>query len=92
MSLLPVKIAGTGSFLPGPPVPNDRLEAVLGPLPDAPTKVKSFIENLGPKMLERGGVLVQYTYQIALGHVRGPRFFGLDKQSFNPGNLPPARA
>ena len=47
MSLLPVRIAGTGSFLPGPPVTNERLEAILGPLTDAPQKVRSFVENLG---------------------------------------------
>lgn len=60
MSLLPVRIAGTGSFLPGPPVPNERLEAVLGPLNDAPQKVRSFVENLGKKMLDRGGVLTRH--------------------------------
>jgi len=56
MSILPVRIAGTGSFLPGPPIPNDKVEAVLGPLDHAPTKVKSFVGNLGQKMLDRGGV------------------------------------
>lgn len=56
MSLIPVRIAGTGSFLPGPPVSNDRVEAVLGPLDQAPARVKSFIGNLGQKMLDRGGV------------------------------------
>lgn len=60
MSFLSVKIAGTGSFLPGPPVTNERLESVLGPLVNAPAKVKSFIENLGPKMLERGGVRTRH--------------------------------
>lgn len=56
MSLKPVRIAGTGSFLPGRPVPNDKVEAVLGRLDDAPPKVKSFVGNLGQKMLDRGGV------------------------------------
>ncbi|MFQ5423222.1 MAG: 3-oxoacyl-ACP synthase III family protein [Phycisphaerae bacterium] len=56
MSLLPVSLIGTGSFLPGPPIPSDRVENVLGPLDDAPPKVKSFVENLGQKMLERGGI------------------------------------
>lgn len=60
MSLLPVRIAGTGGFLPGPPIPNDRLEAVLGPLDQAPPKVKSFVENLGQKMLDRGGVRARH--------------------------------
>jgi len=56
MSLIPVSIVGTGSFLPGPPVPSDRVEAILGRLDNAPAKVKSFIANIGQKMLERGGV------------------------------------
>ncbi len=56
MSLVPVSIVGTGSFLPGNPVPSDRVEAILGPLENCPPKVKSFIDNLGLKMLERGGV------------------------------------
>ncbi len=56
MSLLPVSIVGTGSFLPGPPVPSDRVESILGRLDNAPPKVKSFVENLGQKMLGRGGV------------------------------------
>ena len=56
MSLLSVRIAGTGSFLPGPPIPNDKVESVLGPLDNAPPKVKSFVDNLGQKMLDRGGV------------------------------------
>lgn len=60
MSFLPVKIAGTGSFLPGPPVPNDRLESVLGSLTNCPPKVKSFIDNLGPRMLDRGGVKTRH--------------------------------
>jgi 3-oxoacyl-[acyl-carrier-protein] synthase-3 len=56
MSLHPVYIAGTGSFLPGPPVPNDRLESLLGPLDRAPPRVKSFLTTLGPRFLERSGV------------------------------------
>jgi 3-oxoacyl-[acyl-carrier-protein] synthase-3 len=60
MSLLPVRIAGTGSFLPGPPIPADRVEAVLGPLDKAPAKIKSFVENLGQKMIDRGGVRTRH--------------------------------
>lgn len=56
MSFSTVRIAGTGSFLPGPPIPNDKVEAILGPLDHAPAKVKSFVGNLGKKMLDRGGV------------------------------------
>src|SRR5215470_7473080 len=60
MSLQHVKIAGTGSFLPGSPVTNDRLEAVLGPLEKAPEKIKSFVDNLGRRMLDRSGVVTRH--------------------------------
>lgn len=60
MSLLNVKIAGTGSFLPGPAVTNDRLEAVLGTLDRAPAKIQSFVDNLGRKMLDRSGVVTRH--------------------------------
>ncbi len=60
MSTIPVRIVGTGSFLPGPPIGNDRLEAVLGPLDKAPPKIKSFVDNLGKRMLERGGVKTRH--------------------------------
>lgn len=55
-----VRVAGVGSFLPGPPIPNDRLEAVLGPLDQAPPKVRSFVETIGRRMLERGGVQTRH--------------------------------
>ena len=60
MSSLPVSIVGTGSYLPGPPIPSDRVESILGPLKNAPPKVKSFIDNLGQKMLDRGGVTTRH--------------------------------
>lgn len=60
MSLQPVSVAGTGSFLPGPAVSNDRLESVLGRLDGAPVKVRSFVENLGPRMLDRSGVVARH--------------------------------
>lgn len=60
MSFLPVRIAGTGSFLPGPPVPADKVEAVLGPLDEAPPKIKRFVEGLGQQMIERGGVRLRH--------------------------------
>ncbi|MCK6457519.1 MAG: 3-oxoacyl-ACP synthase III family protein [Phycisphaerae bacterium] len=56
MSHKTVRITGTGSFLPGRPVTNDRLEAVLGRLERAPAKVLSFVESVGPRMLARSGV------------------------------------
>jgi len=51
-----VQIIGTGSVLPGNPVRNDRVEQVLGVLDKAPATVRGFIENLGPRMLERNGI------------------------------------
>lgn len=54
--LRPVAITGTGSFLPGDPIPNSRLDEVLGTLDNAPPRVRKFLENIGPVMLEKGGV------------------------------------
>ena len=56
MSFVPVRVAGTGSFLPGAPVSNDRVEMVLGTLDKALPKVKNFVENQGPKFLEQSGI------------------------------------
>ncbi len=60
MSLLPVQILGTGAFLPGNPVTNDRVEHILGPLTEAPAKVRSFVDNLGRRILDRGGVKARH--------------------------------
>lgn len=51
-----VSIAGTGSFLPGDPVPNDRIDQVLGPLDGAPSRVQAFIQSVGKHMLAGSGV------------------------------------
>lgn len=55
-----VYIAGTGSHLPGPPISNERLESLLGTLDRAPARVKSFVETLGPRFLERAGVKARH--------------------------------
>ncbi len=47
---------GTGSFLPGDPIPNDRLDDILGPLDKAPDNVKSYIQNVASRMLASSGV------------------------------------
>ncbi len=60
MSRRNVNIVGTGSYLPGMPVTNDKLEEVLGPLTHAPPKIRSFVENLGPRMMERGGIKARH--------------------------------
>ncbi len=51
VSLRRVRVAGTGAFLPNAPVPQTEVDRVLGALPDAPDRVKSFIENMGPRIL-----------------------------------------
>ena len=55
-----VLLRGTGAFLPNDPIPNDRIDEVLGPLEDAPPKVRRFMQTAARRMLERalahGGV------------------------------------
>ena len=60
MSFLPVRIAGTGSFLPGAPVSNERVEVVLGTLDKASPKIQNFVENQGPKFLEQSGIQLRH--------------------------------
>ncbi len=60
MTFLPVRIVGTGSYLPGPPIPNEEVEAILGPLGQAPQKTQSFVQNLGKRMLDRGGIQARH--------------------------------
>ena len=50
-----VSIIGTGSFLPGDPVPNDRIDEILGPINEAPARVQSFVKNIGSRMLANSG-------------------------------------
>ncbi len=51
-----VCISGTGSFLPGDPIPNDRLDEILGPLDKAPDNVRSYVKNVASRMLASSGV------------------------------------
>ncbi|MGA1632290.1 MAG: 3-oxoacyl-[acyl-carrier-protein] synthase III C-terminal domain-containing protein [Phycisphaerales bacterium] len=51
-----VAILGTGSFLPGPPVATDEIEAVLGELTEAPAAVRRFAQRIGPRIAEQSGV------------------------------------
>lgn len=51
-----VCITGTGSFLPGDPVPNDQIDDILGPLDQAPPRVQQFIQTVGRRMLDAGGI------------------------------------
>ncbi len=51
-----VSVAGTGSFLPNDPIPSSSIDGILGPLNDAPARVRSFVRNLVPRMLAAGGI------------------------------------
>ncbi|MFQ5807840.1 MAG: hypothetical protein ACE5I3_15450, partial [Phycisphaerae bacterium] len=55
-----VCVVGTGSFLPNDPVPNDRIDDVLGHLTEAPRKVQAFVRTVGRRMLETGGVKARH--------------------------------
>lgn len=55
-----VCVLGTGSFLPNDPVPNDRIDDVLGHLTEAPQKVRNFLRTVGRRMLESGGVKMRH--------------------------------
>ena len=48
----PVYLAGTGAFLPGDPIPFDRIDAMLGPLDAAPAGVKKWYASRTPVMRE----------------------------------------
>ena len=47
-----VRVAGTGSFLPGNPIPFDELEDYLGEITDAPRKVMKWLKRIKPLMKE----------------------------------------
>jgi 3-oxoacyl-[acyl-carrier-protein] synthase III len=51
-----VSITGTGSYLPGEPIPNDRLDEVLGPLDQAPERIQAFVKNIASRMLASSGI------------------------------------
>jgi 3-oxoacyl-[acyl-carrier-protein] synthase III len=47
-----VYIAGSGTYLPGKPIPFCDIEKILGTLDDVPSKVKRWIDNTRPVMAE----------------------------------------
>jgi 3-oxoacyl-[acyl-carrier-protein] synthase III len=47
-----VKIIGTGSYLPGKPVSIDQVDAILGPLSNAPVKIRKWLERMKALMKE----------------------------------------
>jgi len=60
---LHVKITGSGSFLPGEPVPFDDIDRFLGPITGAPAKVMKWLERIRPLMKEMLDI-GQYHYAI----------------------------
>lgn len=52
----PVGILGTGSYLPGEPVPAERVEEVLGAIPGLPARLASRSGRIGAEVLARAGV------------------------------------
>lgn len=55
-----IRLAGTGSFLPGPPVPVDEIASRLGRLDQAPTAVRNFDSGPGPRMAQESGVRLRH--------------------------------
>jgi 3-oxoacyl-[acyl-carrier-protein] synthase III len=47
-----IKLAGTGNFLPGEAIPMEQIDHFLGEMPDAPQKVKRWLERIRPLMKE----------------------------------------
>ncbi len=47
-----VRIAGSGAFLPGRPIPVEEAGAVLGELTEAPEAIRRWIESTGPVVRE----------------------------------------
>jgi 3-oxoacyl-[acyl-carrier-protein] synthase III len=48
----PVYIAGTGSYLPGDPIPFEEAQRVLGPLTEAPPRLRAWMERTSAVMAE----------------------------------------
>ncbi|TRZ71564.1 MAG: 3-oxoacyl-ACP synthase [Bacteroidetes bacterium] len=47
-----VKLTGTGSYLPGESIPMEDIDHYLGEMPDAPQKVRRWLERIRPLMKE----------------------------------------
>ena len=47
-----VKLSGTGSFLPGDPISMEDIVRYLGEVPDAPVRVRRWLERIQPLMKE----------------------------------------
>jgi 3-oxoacyl-[acyl-carrier-protein] synthase-3 len=51
-----VRVSGTGSFLPGDPVPNARIDAVLGEPKETPPAVRRMTAAIARRILAQSGV------------------------------------
>lgn len=60
---LSVKVTGSGSFLPGDPIPFDRIDSVLGEITGAPDKIMKWMARIRPVMKEMLDI-GQYYYAI----------------------------
>lgn len=58
-----IQIIGSGSFLPGEPVPFDEIDRYLGAITDAPARVMKWLERIRPLMKEMIDI-EQYHYAI----------------------------
>jgi 3-oxoacyl-[acyl-carrier-protein] synthase-3 len=58
--LQPVSIVGTGSFLPGEPVPADSVDRVLGAIAGLPERVAAHAKRMERAVLARTGVRQRY--------------------------------
>ena len=47
-----VKLIGTGSYLPGSPIPFEEINRILGELPDAPVAIQNWMRGMSPVMKE----------------------------------------
>lgn len=52
----PVAVIGTGAYLPGEPVPPERVEDVLGRIVDLPARLESRASRIGTEVLQRAGI------------------------------------
>lgn len=48
----PVYVIGSGTYLPGAPIPFESIDGVLGPLPDAPPLIRRWMDSTGKMMRE----------------------------------------
>lgn len=64
----PVHIAGSGTFLPGEPIPFERIDEVLGELTDAPPRIRQWMKSTAGVMREILAIrAVHYAFDPATG-------------------------